>query len=183
MQRGSTIVPVLNMAEQLSNLKWKRWPKKLNELHIPIPFVIGPFLDVTKHDDPDGQEFAKEVAEKTWTTTADSENPKTQRGSLMDRVLPCSLEHGFSARYLLDSLSPESTQGMPSWHTVWADINDPTLSVGLFLGGCCVAVGFLLVFGHSAFGRFSDPRGKSSTTASRQRDLTNIFGNIFLIAS
>jgi hypothetical protein len=61
MQRGSTIGPVLNMAEQLTNLKWKRWPKKLNELHIPIPFVIEPFLDVTKHDDPDGRAFAKEA--------------------------------------------------------------------------------------------------------------------------
>lgn len=192
--RGSTIVPVLNMAEQLNDPKWKRWPKKLNELHIPIPYVIGPFSDATKSDDPDGRAFAKEVAAvmwmaaeqsevpkttepssmghvtgpfsdatksdnpdgrafakegaaMTWMATEKSEIAKTQEGSSMDRVLPCALTMGFSAKYLLDALSSESTQGRPSLHTAWAKKSDPTFWVGLLFGSRCVVVSFLLVFG------------------------------------
>ena len=122
-------MPVYNMAEQLSDPKWSRLPKKLNELHIPIPYIIGPFSDATKSHDPDGRAFAKEVAAVTWITTENSEVAKTQEGSSMDRVLPCALTKGFSAKYLLDALSSESTQGRPSLHTAWANRSDPTFWV------------------------------------------------------
>jgi len=133
VQRGTSIVPVLNMAEQLSDPRWTHLPQKLNELHIPIPYVIGPFLDVTRRADPDGQYFARLVAAKTWTTAGDEEIAKAQGGNLINRVLPCALEQGFSARYLLDGLSLESTQGRPSLHTAWADRSDPTFWVRTFL--------------------------------------------------
>ena len=113
-------MPILNMAEQLNDPKWRRLPENLNELHIPVPYVIGPFYDVTKRDDPDGQYFKGLVAGKMWTTARDSEAEETQTDGLMDRVLPCRLVQGFSARYLLGALS----QGKPSWDAVWADKSD-----------------------------------------------------------
>jgi hypothetical protein len=80
---------------------------------------------------------------------------------------------------LLDLLSLESTQGKPPWHTAWAEMSDPSLSVGLLLSGFCAAVGFSIVFVHSAFGACSDPGGKVNTTKPRQWNLADIFGNIY----
>lgn len=142
--RGSAIVPVLNMAGQLNDQDWICFPEKLNELHIPIPYVIGPFSDTVKSHDRDGQAFAKEVAAVTWITAENSEIATTQEGSLMDRVLPCTLTKGFSAWYLLDALSSE---GRPSLLTAWADKSDPTYWVGHRFGSHCAVAGFLLVFG------------------------------------
>lgn len=164
--RGSTIVPVYNMAEQLNDPKWNRLPKKLNELHIPIPYIIGPFCDVTKSDDPDGRAFAKEVAAVTWITTENSEVARTQEGSSMDRILPCALTMGFSAKYLLDALSSESTQGRPSLHTAYTDQSDPTFWVGPPFGIRCVIVRFLLVWG-SAFVTCLNSGMKLNTTPPR----------------
>ena len=166
VQRGSTIVPVLNMAEQLSDPKWSRLPKKLNELHIPVPYVIGPFLGVTKHDDPDGRDFAKLVAAKMWPTARDPKVENPQRDNLVDRVLPCALVEGFSAKYLLDALSSESAQGKPSLHTAWADKSDISFWVGILWDSCCVSVGFLL-FVYSAFGTCLNSRTKRNTMPSR----------------
>lgn len=169
--RGSTIVPVLNMAEQISDQQWTRFPEKLNELHIPIPYIIGPFLDATKSHDPDGQAFAHEVAAVTWTTTENSEIGNTQGGSPVDRVLPCAVAQGFSARYLLDALSMESTQGRPSLQAAWADRSDPTFWVGLSMGSYCVAVGFLLVFGQCLRHLFAlDTEDEYNTTPTVEID-------------
>lgn len=175
--RGSTIVPVLNMAEQISDQKWDRFPKKLNELHIPVPYIIGPFLDATKSHDPDGQAFANEVAAMTWTTTENSEIGNTQGGSPVDRVLPCALVQGFSARYLLDALSLESTQGRPSWQAAQADGSDPTFWVGLSLGSYCFAVGLLLVFGQCIrhlFALRTEDHYNTTPTVKLDRSLRNI---------
>jgi hypothetical protein len=121
------VIPVLNMAEQLSDPNWTGLPNKLNELHIPVPFIIGPFLDVTEHDDPDGRDFVKIVATEMWATAENPKIEKTQADNLSDHVLPCALEDGFSAKYLLDVLSLE---GKPSFQTAWADTSDPSFGVG-----------------------------------------------------
>jgi hypothetical protein len=169
--RGSTVVPVLNMAEQLNDQKWICLPKQLNELHIPIPYVIGPFLDVTKSDDPDGQAFANEVAAVTWRTAENSEIANTQGGNPVERVLPCALAQGFSARYLLDALSSESTQGRPSLRAAWADMSDPTFWVRIPLGSYCIIVRFLLVFGQCLRQLFElEEEDKYSITSTMEID-------------
>jgi len=123
------------MAEQLSDPKWTCFPKMLNEKHVKVPYVIGPFLDTTGHDDRDGKYFSGKVASAMWV--GDPETSTSQQLLLQNRILPCSLDVGFSAKYLLDELSMGPTEVKPSLHTAWADIHDPAFWVGTLAHADC----------------------------------------------